>query len=182
MSVFIVSIQNLKYKFALENQPMWKMKHLFENQGILTEFITPYNDLTEDRRIKRFVWKLLFSLSRKKGFSLLYLILLLLMGREIYHQVRISFHDFNSIFAYDSITAYAATIASHNRIPVYLMSRYVDKPWQDYIGVNALSNGSLGFYIVQKILPSLLKNCQFNVINVSSIAPNDVIPMFNMAG
>ena len=181
MSVFIVSVQNLKDRLAFENQPMWKMRHLLENQGILAEFVTPFNELAEESRIKRFVWKLLFRISRKKGFSVLYLFLLFLMAHEIFYQIRVSWPDFNSVYAYDSITAYAAAIASHNRIPVYLMSRHVNRPCRDYISADALCKRSLGYFILQKILPSLLKGCQLNMINLASIAPNDVIPVFNLA-
>jgi hypothetical protein len=181
MSVFIVSVQNLRDRSALENQPMWHMKYLLEKQGILTEFVTPFNDLIEKRPIKGFVWRLLYRISRIKGFSILYLLLLLLMVREIYHQIRISWRDFNSIFAYDALTAYVSAIASRKRIPVYLMTRNGYALWSDYTSIDALANGSLGCLILRKILNYLSHCDQSNIVTLSDKTPNDAMPPLNLA-
>jgi hypothetical protein len=181
MSTLIVSFQDLKDRLAFENRPIWEMKSLLERQGVLTELVTPFNEFLPENRFKRALWKMLYSLSRINGFSMCYVLLLVLMAREVYFQIRIYWKDFNSIVAYDTITAYAAALASNNRIPVYLMSPYSPTPWKEFISADGLSRQSLGSKLLRHTLPYILRHRWLNITTLAAISPPEIIPAYHFS-
>ena len=181
MSTLIVSVQDLKDRLAFENRPIWEMKSLLERQGVLTEMVTPFNEFLPENRLKRAIWKVLYRASRIRGFSLCYLLLLILMAREVYFQIRIYWKDFNSIVAYDSITAYAAALASNNRIPVYLMSLYAPTPWKEYISADGLDRHSFGSSILRHALPYVLRHRWLNITRLAAISPPEILPAYHFS-
>jgi hypothetical protein len=154
------------------------MKNLLERQGVLTEMVTPFNEFLPENRFKRAMWKVLYRASRIRGLSLCYLLLLILMAREIFFQIRIYRKDFNSIVAYDTITAYAAAVAANNRIPVYLMSPYAPTPWKEYISADGLPRQSLGSRILRRALPYILRHRWLNITTLATISPPEILPAF----
>ena len=145
-NTILVSLRNLKED---NYDPPFELQRTLRSMGALAEIVTPYSDLQGDWKIV--LWNFFTFLSKVKGFSFLVPIIFFLKAVEIHRQIKGHLLGFDRILVYDPISGFAAKKASKGRIPIVLLSHYVDDPYMTYLYKYGVDKHQLGYILMQKI-------------------------------